>query len=306
MYGQTVVCPYINIIIWRAFFRSPIDNATKVLPFFYTTNFLVNDPSSRVNRKDWPANGISGVRLHVGPNSPSVNPAAIVIRVYSPVELLVTDPLGRRIGRDPIVNSAYSEVPRAFYELIGLDDDNDVPDSDPAKEINIREPESGKYSIKAIGTGNGTYDIDVYLFDSTGNRQELNLEKSPIIKDKTQEFTLTYSQSHSPGLMLKVEPSNLWPPNNKLVQVNAVVSVSERSEPPPTVRLTSITCDDNCLPARDIVGADYGTDDRKFQLRATRSGDGSGRTYTITYSVTDSAGIESQASTRVFVPHDQR
>ncbi len=31
MYGQTVVCPYINIIIWRAFSRSPIDNATNNL-----------------------------------------------------------------------------------------------------------------------------------------------------------------------------------------------------------------------------------------------------------------------------------
>jgi hypothetical protein len=160
-------------------------------------NFLVNDPAA-VNRKVMPANGITAFYLYSGPKSPSVNPAAIVIRVYSPVELLVTDPLGRRVGRDPIINRSYNEIPGAFYGLKGIDDDDGDPDTEPAKEIDIRNPESGKYQITAIGTDNGTYDIDVYLFDATGSRQEFNREKVSIAKNSAQEYTVAYSQAFSP------------------------------------------------------------------------------------------------------------
>lgn len=45
--------------------------------------------------------------------------------------------------------------------------------------------------------------------------------------------------------------------------------------------------------------------DTSFSLRAARSGAGSGRIYTITYTVTDQAGNETVAVTQVNVPHDQ-
>jgi hypothetical protein len=54
----------------------------------------------------------------------------------------------------------------------------------------------------------------------------------------------------------------------------------------------------------DIQGADFGTDDREFQLRAERSGSGGGRTYTITYEAVDDCGVSTTATAEVFVPHD--
>ena len=42
--------------------------------------------------------------------------------------------------------------------------------------------------------------------------------------------------------------------------------------------------------SNDISGAGLGTDDRSVQVRAERSGTGTGRVYTFVYRVTDSSG----------------
>lgn len=62
----------------------------------------------------------------------------------------------------------------------------------------------------------------------------------------------------------------------------------------------------------DIQGADYGSDDRQFQLRAERSGKGTGRVYTVTYAVTYrpanalSPSIETMVTAAVTVPHSMK
>jgi hypothetical protein len=63
--------------------------------------------------------------------------------------------------------------------------------------------------------------------------------------------------------------------------------------------------DDGCVPADDVVGAELGTDDREFDLRAERKGSGTGRTYLITYAVADALGNKAQPTTAVVVQHDQ-
>jgi endo-1,4-beta-xylanase len=75
------------------------------------------------------------------------------------------------------------------------------------------------------------------------------------------------------------------------------------------VELVSITSNeaDNGLgdgdTSDDIQGASYGTDDRQFLLRAERSGTGSGRIYTVTYSATDASGNATETTDEVTVPH---
>lgn len=108
-----------------------------------------------------------------------------------------------------------------------------------------------------------------------------------------------------PSLQLTASPSALWPPNHKLVAVATTITVRDEVDPNPSVVLESITCNDACNPTSDIADAAYGTDDRQFQLRAERSGGGTGRAYTITYLATDASGNRATASATVVVPHDQ-
>ena len=112
-----------------------------------------------------------------------------------------------------------------------------------------------------------------------------------------------------PTISVSVTPPDVFPPNHKMFDVTATVVVNDTCDPNPAVTLTSITSnepangngDGNTEP--DVEGAELGTADFSFQLRAERSGDGSGRIYTITYTVTDGSGNAVSASAQVIVPH---
>lgn len=112
-----------------------------------------------------------------------------------------------------------------------------------------------------------------------------------------------------PTISVSVSPSVVFPaPNHKMFEVSALVEYEDGCDPSPTVALTSITSNepDNGLgdgdTANDIQGADFGTADFSFFLRSERSGKGSGRIYTVTYTVTDGAGNSASASATVRIP----
>jgi hypothetical protein len=106
---------------------------------------------------------------------------------------------------------------------------------------------------------------------------------------------------------LSVTPDLLWPPNHKYVDVSATVVVSDNFDPNPTVTLLSVTSNepDNGLGDGDTPNDIVIVDDYTFQLRAERSGNGTGRVYTITYQVSDACGNTTTASVEVTVPLNQ-
>lgn len=121
---------------------------------------------------------------------------------------------------------------------------------------------------------------------------------------------VTVADTTPPTIIGSVAPSVLWPPNHKMVTINAAVAVSDVCDPAASFVLTSITSNepDNGLgdgdQPNDIQGADYGTADTSFQLRAERSGRGNGRIYTITYTARDKSGNTTPIQLQVRVPHD--
>jgi hypothetical protein len=56
----------------------------------------------------------------------------------------------------------------------------------------------------------------------------------------------------------------------------------------------------------DIQGADIGTADLSFLVRAERMGSGPGRLYTATYKAADGSGNEAADSANVLVPNSQK
>jgi hypothetical protein len=117
---------------------------------------------------------------------------------------------------------------------------------------------------------------------------------------------VTVRDTTPPTLTVSAAPGVLWPPNHELVTVTFTLGVTDGVDPRPVVQIESVSCDDGCSPTTDIVGATPGTDDRVMQLRASRRGSGSGRTYTILYSATDASGNVGHARATVLVPHDSR
>ena len=113
----------------------------------------------------------------------------------------------------------------------------------------------------------------------------------------------------TPTLTVRLDRNVLWTPNHDLVAITATLSVTDRCDPNATFVLTSITSNepdeglgDGDAP-RDIQGAQFGTPDTSFLLRAERSGTGSGRVYTIVCTASDATGNTATAAAVVRVPH---
>jgi|GEM_PF-1282592 len=157
----------------------------------------------------------------------------------------------------------------------------------------------GTTAIVQLTRPSGTYTFTLTVTDPGGLSSSASTQ-------------LTIQDTTAPGLSVSLSPNSLWPPNHKLVPISAMVSASDACSANPAVRLVSIVSNepdedtgdgDQPYDIQSINGGTvpFGTDVRSFQLRAERSGSGTGRIYTVTYSATDAAGNSTSASAVVVV-----
>jgi hypothetical protein len=139
-----------------------------------------------------------------------------------------------------------------------------------------------------------------------------------VVDDGTVEslpsmVEITLVDTTPPELEISLDTTVLWPPDHKLAPVGTIVNATDICDPAPSVRLVSITSnepdnergDGDGNTVDDIQGADIGTADTSFFLRAERSGRRTGRVYTIVYEAEDESGNTTQARAIVEVPHSQ-
>jgi len=95
------------------------------------------------------------------------------------------------------------------------------------------------------------------------------------------------------------DPSTLWPPNHKMVNVTINYSATDNCGQP-ACQISSVACNE------PISSSDYAiVDAHHLKLSADRLGSGNGRIYTITITCTDASGNSSGQAVAVTVPHDQ-
>jgi hypothetical protein len=165
--------------------------------------------------------------------------------------------------------------------------------------------DSGIISLYASGGDEGEayfYDVNRrgYLTGHYSYREDDATGQSRVVSYPMQLIDQT-----PPTISVTLNPTTLWPPNDKLVPVTATITVKDDYDPEPEIKLESITATET-LADSDIQDAQPGTDDRSFSLVAKRAGNNmAGRIYTVTYSATDASGNKTTASATVTVPHDQ-
>jgi hypothetical protein len=126
----------------------------------------------------------------------------------------------------------------------------------------------------------------------------------------TDEVAVLIVDTTPPDISAALAPSVLWPPNHRMVDIEALVSASDLCSTP-TVLLDSLVSNepDNAAgmgdgdTVDDIQMANAGSPDFQFQLRAERAGTGEGRSYAATYRAVDGSGNADIATARAFVPH---
>jgi serine protease len=144
----------------------------------------------------------------------------------------------------------------------------------------------------------GTTTVTFSVTDDSGNTS-------------TCSTTVKVADTLPPTIDASVSPTQLWPPNHKLVDIAATVAVQDICDPSPGFVLKSILSNepDNGLGDGDTVGdiqeSAFGTSDTAFKLRAERSGNGTGRIYTVNYEASDGSNNKSDDSAVVLVPHDR-
>ncbi len=118
--------------------------------------------------------------------------------------------------------------------------------------------------------------------------------------DSLSPFLIAQKMDNPPVITaVSANPTVLWPPNNKMVDVSVNYNATDDWDQP-VCQISSITSNEQ------LSSSDYAiVDAHHIKLRATRLGGGNGRTYTITISCTDTSGKSSEKTVNVSVPHDQ-
>lgn len=124
----------------------------------------------------------------------------------------------------------------------------------------------------------------------------------------TGTFNVTVQDTTGPTFVsLSASPNSIWPPNHKMVAVVITPVVSDLVDPAPVTRIISVASnepvsgggDGSTAPDWEITG------DLTLKLRAERSGNGTGRIYTITVESRDGSGNASLQTVTVSVPKNQ-
>ena len=169
--------------------------------------------------------------------------------VGSPVNILVSDPEGRRVGYDPETQTVVNEILNATYS---------GPTSEP-QIISIPDPLTGNYTVDGFGTGTGEYTMAMQSTASNGS----------FIDIETWQGTAVPDEQNSETIRLDSEGSLIWPHDIEVVSLvpskavvgqgyctNITVTVADRGDFPESFNVT-VFCNDTAMILPD--GKDYAT-----------------------------------------------
>jgi hypothetical protein len=114
----------------------------------------------------------------------------------------------------------------------------------------------------------------------------------------------------TPPVITSATPSaaSLWPPNHKMTPITIAVQATDAGNSAPVCSIASVSSNEpeNGLGDGDIAPDWNVTGPLRVELRAERSGTGTGRLYTIAVTCTDQAGnISAPATVTVTVPRNR-
>lgn len=118
----------------------------------------------------------------------------IVFRIFSPADLLIIAPNGKKIGKEN--GQSINQIPGAFYTGFNVD----------AEFITILNPLDGEYKIITQGTGSGSYTVETdYISDATTTSAAYTGATSPGM---VTQLKLHVDTAHPGNLNIKTPDAN--------------------------------------------------------------------------------------------------
>jgi hypothetical protein len=244
------------------------------------------DPSTM----HWPTQSHDFQRTgRYAPPPPRNRPPTAVVAV--PPEVECASPAGAVVRLDGSGSSDPDSSPGTNDDLVGFEWFEDF--GLPAERL------LGEGEVLEVVLALGSHDLTLRVTDAAGATATAGAQVSVV--DTT-----------APGLAVSLAPAELWPPNHRMVDVEAVVAAEDACGVPAVVLESVESSEPDDAPgtgdgatAPDVQGAEPGAVDFGFRLRAERSGSGDGRTYTVTYHAADGSGNATTVAAVVRVPHDR-
>ncbi len=192
------------------------------------------------------------------------------------VDLILTDATGSRVFK------MVSEIPGAEYLEEDINGDGDIDD-----RIVIPEALDGEYSVQLI-VEPGADPTDTVTLTMEDHGVITVLLDNVQVQDLPVDSLGAGVDRTPPQLTVTAVPDLLNTCDGSLIALHADISVLDDMDATPDVVLIDIDGFPQPLPG-DVVGADFGQDDRDFQVRSVCT-EGCGQIYRITYEASDDAG----------------
>jgi hypothetical protein len=204
------------------------------------------------------------------------SPEDLNFNVASPVELVIRDPLGRRLGFDTESRIAFSEIFNSSYVHSSIGTLEGEAGSQLASlQVGIGAPENadgvkvgdgdgvvdGQYSVTLIGTGTGPYTIHIASTDKSGKTSQ-RVIRGTVTPGSHELFDVV--RSSAPGSALTVTKPSLPSVRPGDIDLNGTVDMDDLNE---IVRVMNTAADGPNDP-RDLDhdGRITATDARKLIL----------------------------------------
>lgn len=147
--------------------------------------------------------------LFTGKSAAPIYPSSLVrkiliVPVFSPVDIQITDPLGRKVGKNFLTGQSINEIPLAYYT--GFDN----PD---LEFVAIPNPIDGEYTINTQGTDTGTYEVQsIFMNDEVvSGSSTFTANTQPGL---TEDLSFNFS-STAPD-QLSIVPEDITPPHTDI------------------------------------------------------------------------------------------
>ena len=212
-----------------------------------------------------------------------------IVTTTCPVDIVLTDSLGN------VVSKSLTQIPDGTYIETDLDGDGE-----PDDRITIPDPTSQTYSISVIPEPDADPDAPVTLVLENHGVKQILLDEVRVGDLPTEPFLVSVDRT-SPQLTADPTPA-LLSAVDTWISVQIDLQVQDETDPAPRVALVSIQPSWDVDPETVIRGADYGQDDREFELLAPLGNEE--RYFEVVYAAVDETGNVSHVTTSITALQD--
>lgn len=157
-------------------------------------------------------------------------PNILMFNVFSPIDIQIVDPNGKRVGKDFVTGEIFNEISGAYYS--GYKTDSEF--------LTIPNPIDGEYKILTQGTGDGDYRVKVSKITEDPNDSRKAIESTQSITGVATPNQETEKSIEVQGMEVITEQKDTTPPiitittpktqdylNNQILKFNYTVTDDE-------------------------------------------------------------------------------